>query len=174
LGYDSQRLEAAPNYGLKMPVAQLRKAQVAPKYIAFIHGTSRQDKTWPVQRWVDLGHRLAASGYQVALVHGSAQELATSRAIAAQLGSNCVVWPLLSLDALTQKLATCAGAIGVDSGVSHIAVALGLPHAQIYNFPTAWRTGPLGAAHQVSVFDNDSPTVNAVLASWSQCLTGTP
>ena len=35
-----------------------------------------------------------------------------------------------------------AGAIGVDSGPSHIAVALGLPHVQIYNFPTAWRTGP--------------------------------
>ena len=26
-------------------------------------------------------------------------------------------------------------------GLSHIAVALGLPHVQLYNFPTSWRTG---------------------------------
>ena len=35
--------------------------------------------------------------------------------------------------------------IGVDSGLSHVAVALDLPHVQIYNFDTAWRTGPLPA-----------------------------
>jgi len=33
------------------------------------------------------------------------------------------------------------GVVGVDSGLSHIAVALGLPHVQLYNHPTAWRTG---------------------------------
>ena len=53
------------------------------------------------------------------------------------------VWPAMPLDALTDALATCAGVIGVDSGLSHIAVALDLPHVQIYNFDTAWRTGPL-------------------------------
>ena len=174
LGYDIEGLEIAQNYGIKVPEAQLLRAQEATKIIAFIHGTSRQDKTWLLQNWVELGQRLAANGYQVALVHGSAQELATSQAIASQLGNDCIVWPLLSLDALTQQLATCQGAIGVDSGVSHIAVALGLPHVQIYNFATAWRTGPLGAAHQASVFDKASPTVDAVWQSWLQCQGGLP
>ena len=55
--------------------------------------------------------------------------------------------PALPLDALTDALATCAGVVGVDSGLSHIAVALDLPHVQIYNFDTAWRTGPLVDTH---------------------------
>ena len=174
LGYDIASVKTVPNYGVKVPLAQSIRLQNAPKKIALIHGTSRQDKTWPLQNWVELGQHLAANGYQAALVHGSAKELLTSQAIAAQLGGNGIVCPLLPLDALTQKLATCQGAIGVDSGVSHIAVALGLPHVQIYNFDTAWRTGPLACSRQISVFAHAGPTVDAVWQSWLQCQGGLP
>ena len=169
LGFGVERLKTAPNFGLKMPLAQLLRAQSAPKIIAFIHGTSRQNKTWPQQNWAELGRRFAADGCQLLLVHGNAQELATSQAIAAQLGGSSTVLPLLSLSDLTQQLGTCHGAIGVDSGVSHIAVALGLPHVQIYNFDTAWRTGPLGCDHQVSVFAQPCPSVEAVWQAWLLC-----
>ena len=172
LGYKNEALKQA-NYGLKVPLANVNSAQTAPENIAnrivFIHGTSRLDKTWPQQNWVELGQRLMASGLQIALVHGSTAELATSQAMAAQLPGSAVL-PLLSLSDLTQTLATCQGAIGVDSGVSHIAVALGLPHVQIYNFDTAWRTGPLDCAYQVSVFSQPAPSVNAVWQAWLQCL----
>ena len=171
-------VEKAPNYGLKMPVSQSIHGQAAPesraKKVAFIHGTSRQDKTWPVTNWVELGQCFAASGCQVMLVHGNAAERATSQVIAAQLAGSSIVLPLLSLDALTQELAQCMGAIGVDSGVSHIAVALGLPHVQIYNFDTAWRTGPLGCNHQVSVFAQPSPSVDAVWQAWLSCKIAAP
>ncbi len=174
LGYSADLLNKVPDYGLKRPQAQSIRAQTAPKNIAFIHGTSRLDKTWPLQHWVDLGQRLMAGGYHVTLVHGSVKELATSHAIAAQLGSNCTVLPLLSLDALTQELRGCQGVIGVDSGVNHIAVALGLPHVQIYNFATAWRTGPDGHQHQVSVFAQPSPSVDAVWQAWLSCESPAP
>ena len=171
------RIQIPVNFGLNdpsnTPPDQLIRVQLAPKIIAFIHGSSRQDKTWPLQNWVALGQRLAANGHQIMLVHGSAAELATSQAIAAQL-ANSIVLPLLSLDELTQQLATCQGAMGVDSGVSHIAVALGLPHVQIYNFDTAWRTGPLDCAHQVSVFAQPVPSVDAVWQAWLQCASAAP
>ena len=169
LGYELKNSKIGVNYGLNMPIAQSIRGQEAPKKIAFIHGTSRQDKTWPLQHWQALGQRLLGQGYQVMLVHGNADELLTSRAIAAQLGHHSVVLPLLSLAELTQELGACHGAIGVDSGVSHIAAALGLPHVQIYNFDTAWRTGPLGCAYQVSVFGQPSPTVDAVWRAWLAC-----
>ena len=47
-----------------------------------------------------------------------------------------------------------------------MAVALNLPHVQIYNFDTAWRTGPLPLAHQRSVFARPTPTVDAVWQVW--------
>ncbi len=111
-------------------------------WVVLVHGTSRADKEWPQANWVQLGQYLNHAGFGVALAHGSAAERATSEAIAAQL-DDAWVWPTMALDALTDTMARCAGVIGVDSGLSHIAVALGLPHVQIYNFDTAWRTGPL-------------------------------
>ena len=78
----------------------------------------------------------------------------------------------MDLGAFIDRLAATGGAIGVDSGLSHIAVALDLPHVQIYNFPTAWRTGPQvrhGHAHQVSVeAPADAVAVDAVWQAWQR------
>ena len=192
LGY---ALQPVPDFGLNRPVAQSGRAQAAietiariarPRTVALVHGTSRADKEWPLAHWVALGQRLQAAGWQIALPHGSASELLMSQAIAQGLsqGENsgekfgmALVWPLLALDALTEALAQCAGVIGVDSGVSHIAVALDLPHVQIYNFDTAWRTGPLSqppgeqsdTARQISVFAQPTPSVDAVWQAWLGC-----
>lgn len=139
--------------------------------IIFAHGSSREDKLWPVSHWVALGQRLNAEGFGIALAHGSAAEEQRSLEIANQL-SNAVAWPRLGIDALVDAMAGAAGVVGVDSGLSHMAVALDLPHVQIYNFDTAWRTGPIGSsdlkvgARQVSVFAQPTPSVDAVWAAW--------
>jgi heptosyltransferase-1 len=137
--------------------------------VALIHGTSRADKQWPVQFWVELGRRLNHAGFAVALAHGNAAEKATSEAIAEQL-DDAWVWPAMELDALTDTMARCAGVVGVDSGPSHIAVALGLPHVQIYNCDTAWRTGPQNElaeqTHQLSVTGFPQPGVEEVWQAW--------
>ncbi|MDH4449226.1 MAG: lipopolysaccharide heptosyltransferase I [Rhodoferax sp.] len=145
--------------------------------VALVHGTSRADKEWPLDHWIALGRRLNATGFCVALPHAGARELANSQAIAAAL-DNAWVLPALGLDVLTDTLARCAGVVGVDSGVSHIAVALDVPHVQIYNFDTAWRTGPpaLDArgkpARQCSVYAEPWPEVDAVWSAWEAL--GTP
>lgn len=136
--------------------------------VAFIHGTSRDDKCWPEAHWIELGRRMVAQDYTIALPHGNDEERARSERIAAAVGPQAEVWPRLSLDALTDKLAACAGAVGVDSGLSHIAVALDLPHVQIYNFDTAWRTGPIGSHRQVSAFAQPAPGVDTVWRLWQQ------
>ena len=167
-----------PDYGLNRVLDRTGTAQAAPEMIAFVHGSSRADKLWPVENWVALGRQLNAQGYLIALPHGSDAELAMSQAIAEGVkssGGQAVVLPRLPLDELTQQLAQCAGVIGVDSGLSHIAVALDLPHVQIYNFDTAWRTGPLPGgdseegARQRSVFAQPCPTVAQVWQAWLAC-----
>ena len=68
--------------------------------------------------------------------------------------------------------AVAQGVIGVDSGLSHIAVALDLPHVQLYNFATAWRTGPQanhGHRHQVAL-EGRPPSVQATWLAWSNVL----
>ncbi len=174
LGYS---VDLIPDFGLKQAVDQQIRtraaSEIVAKTVAFIHGTSRADKQWPLSHWQELGQRLIGAGYNIALAHGNAAEHATSQAIAQaiSLGGSVTVWPMLPLDALTAALAQCVGVIGVDSGVSHIAVALGLPHVQIYNFDTAWRTGPdeQNAMRQVSVFATPTPSVQAVWQAWLDC-----
>jgi heptosyltransferase-1 len=70
---------------------------------------------------------------------------------------------------MLRPLSQCAGVIGVDSGPSHLAVALHLPHVQLYNFDTAWRTGPPAMPHQQAVFGQPCPTVDAVWTAWQAC-----
>jgi heptosyltransferase I len=145
--------------------------------VVFAHGSSREDKLWPVSHWVELGQRLNAQGFSIALAHGSAAEEQRSKDIASQLNQGedkgkAVVWPRLGLDAMVDALGGAAGVVGVDSGLSHMAVALDLPHVQIYNFDTAWRTGPMSlsdsqiAARQVSVFAVPTPSVDVVWQAW--------
>ncbi|GAC1542617.1 MAG: lipopolysaccharide heptosyltransferase I [Ramlibacter sp.] len=139
--------------------------------IAFVHGSSRQDKCWPQAQWIELGRRLLAQGCGIGLPHGNDAERERSQTIAAALGSAAQVWPRLDLGRLVDRLAGCAGVIGVDSGLSHIAVALDLPHVQLYNFDTAWRTGP-ATLRQRSVFASPTPPLEQVWTAWEQARAG--
>ena len=155
-------LPASLHYGLRAhPVGPVDGRPC----VAFVHGSSREDKCWPEPSWLELGRRLIAQGHGIGLPHGTPTERERSEALAAALGPAAQVWPRLDLGALTDRLAGCAGVIGVDSGLSHIAVALDLPHVQIYNFDTAWRTGP-SSRRQRSVFASPTPSLESV---WAAC-----
>jgi heptosyltransferase-1 len=136
--------------------------------VALVHGTSRDDKCWPQAHWIELGQRLIAQGFSVGLPHGDDTELARAQRIAPALGPCAQVWERLDLGRLVDRMAGCAGVIGVDSGLSHVAVALELPHVQIYNFDTAWRTGPMPGARQLAVYAQPTPSVEAVWQGWRE------
>jgi heptosyltransferase-1 len=164
LGYEPQ---GSPRFGLQAAVAP-RAAEAAPTLV-FVHGTSRDDKLWPEDRWLALGRRAIAEGWLIALPHAGAHELERAQRLAGALGSACTVWPAMDLGALVDRLGATQGVIGVDSGLSHIAVALDLPHVQLYNFATAWRTGPLvahGHRHQEACEDLAAPALEAVWSAW--------
>lgn len=167
LGY---ALPQSLNYGLRPYAAA---ATVAGGPVVLVHGTSRADKCWPETHWLELGGRLIAQGFSVALPHGSEEERERSRRLASQLGPQAEVWTRQDLGTMADRLARSAGVVGVDSGLSHIASALDRPHVQIYNFDTAWRTGPLASsgaasARQLSVFAQPTPSVDAVWSAWQQ------
>ena len=155
-----------PRYGLR---ACIPIEAASPKHgVVFVHGTTRADKQWPESHWIELGRRLIARGQRIELPQAGAIERRRVEAIAAALGDRCTAWPEMALDALVDRMAAADGVIGVDSGLSHIAVALDLPHVQIYNLPTAWRTGPQsgdGHRHQVAIEARPSPRVDAVEAA---------
>jgi heptosyltransferase-1 len=162
LGYTVQ---GSPRFGLRAAVAQ----RAGTPTVVFVHGTSRDDKLWPEAAWIELGRRVIARGWRVALPHAGEPERERAQRLQRALGEHAEVWPTMGLDALVDRMGATQGVVGVDTGLSHIAVALDLPHVQIYNFPTAWRTGPQAAhghQHQVSVEGRPAPTLEAVWDAW--------
>ena len=163
LGYE---VKGPPVFGLR-PHA----LEATERTMVFVHGSSREDKLWPEAHWIELGRRVMGLGWRIGLPQAGRAEEARAQRIAAAIGPACEVWPAMGLDALADRMGAAHGVIGVDSGLSHIAVALDLPHVQIYNFPTAWRTGPLvahGHAHQVSVQGDPAPDLETVWNAWRE------
>ncbi|HEY2928146.1 lipopolysaccharide heptosyltransferase I [Piscinibacter sp.] len=161
LGY---RADGVPQFGLRS-----RLPALALKTVVFVHGSSRDDKLWPEAHWIAIGRRAIDAGWRIALPQAGEAELARARRLADALGPDSEVWPAMDLDALTDRMGATHGVIGVDSGLSHIAVALDLPHVQLYNFPTAWRTGPQAAhghRHQRSIEGQPTPALEAVWNAW--------
>lgn len=164
----SHRFARAPTFGLR--VTTTAKNATTKSTLVFVHGTSRDDKLWPEADWIELGRRAVRAGWRVALPQSGATEQARARRIARSIGEACEVWPAMTIDQMIDRMGCAGGVVGVDSGLSHIAVALGLPHVQIYNFPTSWRTGPHqgGPAHQTAIEGRPSPSVDAVWGAWCQ------
>ena len=170
LGYE---LSGPPRFGLQESLDDSRSTPKPQTFVLFAHGASRVDKLWPEEHWMELGTRLIQEGFKVALAHGTPEEEARSQRIARALGKQASVWPRMELDALLDQMSQARGVIGVDSGLSHIAMALDLPHVQIYNFDTAWRTGPLGNEHQrslVAAAPQQPLSVDDVWAAWLEAV----
>lgn len=166
---------AALKYSLAgVPVYQLRHQapETGParlenrRTVVLAHGTTRLDNEWPQARWIDLGRRLVGQGYHVVLPQNGGMELTFSKTVAQAIGANAEVWPRMALAPLLDHMALSAGVIGVDSGLSHLAVALDLPHVQIFSQPRAWRAGPVGREHQRAVGGEAAPNVDLVWRTW--------
>jgi heptosyltransferase-1 len=166
LGYVAR---GSPNFGLRARALSAAGDDSTDNTLVLVHGTSRDDKLWPEDSWIEVGKRAMARGWRIALPQAGDVEKARAERIVNALGACATVWPAMNLDALVDRLGASQGVIGVDSGLSHIAVALDLPDVQIYNWPTAWRTGPLvehGHRHQVAVEAQPTPSVDVVWAAW--------
>ncbi len=142
--------------------------QDAARTVVLAHGTTRPDNEWPQADWIALGRRLVEAGWQVALPQAGAQELAFANQLAEAMGSAAQVWPKMDLAQVLDHMAASAGVVGVDSGLSHLAVALNLPHVQIFSQPRAWRAGPVGQAHQRAVGGEHAPDIETVWQCWQE------
>ena len=167
LYYEKDRLLShPPRYCWEASIADQRPGNTPVVVLA--HGTTRADNEWPEEDWLAIGRQLIDAGLALALPHAGAQELARVQRWAQVLGPQAHIWPQQGLDTLAQAMAASAGVIGVDSGLSHLAVALDLPHVQIFSQDRAWRAGPQGCSYQVAVGGAQAPSRVQVWQAWQQ------
>lgn len=119
-------LVGPPDYGLSVPAAKL-----SGPYVVCLHATSRSDKCWPVSHWQELLKGLEARGSRALLPWGSPAERKRAAQIAAATKS-AEVLPALSLATLAGMLAGAITTVGVDTGLVHLAAAVGCPVIALY------------------------------------------
>jgi len=131
-------VDTAPDFGLPAPDASQRPAFLPPEdYAVFFHGTARAAKKWADANWIALGKALAPM--PVLLPWGSEAERRDAEALAAGIPNARVLPRLSMMDAVT--LAQHARlAVGVDTGLTHIAAAFVRPTIEIYCDSPKWKT----------------------------------
>lgn len=160
-------LAGPADYGIRAP-AQTFSWQPAARYVVLLHATSRDDKLWPEERWVELGKRLAARGATSVLPWGGPVERQRAQRLAAAI-PGAVAAPPLALEELAAVLAEAWGVVGVDTGLTHLAAALGRPVVGLYCATDPGRTGVYGGSRAVNLGSiGHPPSVAEVLdALWA-------
>lgn len=161
LGY---AVDTPPDFGLPPPASSQRPDWLPPTpYVVFFHGTARDAKKWASANWVATGQALAP--LPVLLPWGSEAEKREADSLAAQLPNARVLPKLSMMDAVTLAQ-QAALAIGVDTGLTHIAAAFYTPTVEIYADSPKWKTEGNWSPRIVNLGDKGAPPgADEVIAS---------
>jgi heptosyltransferase-1 len=148
--------DAACEYGLRVASEAAARPQLPAAYALLLTMTSREDKLWPEERWRALGVWLHGQGVLSLLPWGTDEErLRCARIAAAVPGAS--VPPHASLAELARLALGARCAIGLDTGLSHLAVALGIPVLGLYCGSNPALTGLHGSDRAVNLGAKDRP-----------------
>jgi len=134
-------------------------------YAVLLTNASRASKRWPDDRWLALAGALQARGLRSVLFAGSAAEERDTRARAEGMDDAWLA-PRCGIDAVAAVLACARVVVGLDTGLSHLAAALGAPTLGIFCDYDPRLVGITGSAPCASLGGvNAAPTVAAVIAA---------
>jgi heptosyltransferase-1 len=166
LGYDLPG--TPPQYDLRIPEASLPFAPPA-EYTMVLHGTARAAKLWPVDHWITFCRQLAQHQTNILLPWGNETERDRAEKIAAEV-PGATVLPRLNLTQLGNLLLRATTVVGLDTGLMHLAVGLGIPTLAIFCDTEIWQAGtcPPAGAHALTIGGKGVvPSVEEALAAFA-------
>lgn len=168
---------AALGYAPEGPIDYgLDRAALAPAvetpYAVLLHATARPEKEWPEDNWIALGHALFARGFEIVLPWGTPAEEVRARRLAAAL-PGARVPERRPLDEVARLIAGAGLVAGVDTGLLHLAAALGVPLVSIFVGSEPSLTGPTGTGPIETLGgDGEHCRLDAVAAAVARVLPG--
>lgn len=137
LGYEPR---GAPDFGLD----RAKLTSPGNRYAVFLHATAQAQKQWPEENWVALGKTLSRDGLEIVLPWGTQDERLRSERIASAL-PGARVPARQPLDNVARLIAGAEFVVGVDTGLLHLAAALGVPLVAIFAGSEPSLTKPVGS-----------------------------
>ena len=164
LGYTPQGI---PDYGMRTADIALPWLPAEP-YAVLLHATSRDDKLWPEPNWIALGNHLNQLGVRSLLPWGNEQERTRSERLSSSI-PGAISTRRINLNEAAAMLGKALTVIGVDTGLSHLAAALGVPTIGIYTATDPGLTGLYAGSRAINLGGkNNSPSVAEVSAAIKQ------
>lgn len=108
-----------------------------------LHGTSREDKKWPVEDWIETARRLVARGFTPVVTWSNEAERKVAETIAGAVPKTVLV-PRSPLSEIAAILGRSTIVIGADTGLTHLASGFDLPTVAIFLATEPGLTGPRG------------------------------
>jgi heptosyltransferase-1 len=130
------------DYGIMAPDLHFSWLPDARRAV-LLTATSRDDKLWDEDRWIAVARHLVEQGFSPVLPWGSARERQRAERIV-DVAAGAIVAPALSLHELAALIGHAELAVGVDTGLVHLATALGVPTLAIYVATNPALTGVFG------------------------------
>lgn len=170
LGY---RVGGPPRWQFAPPAAVANMP--ASPYALVFHATSRGDKLWPEDRWRALLAHFAQAGLTTLVPWGSEAERERSRRLATDT-QDIVVPPRQTLPELAALARNAQVVVGVDTGLTHLAAAMGTPTVAIFTATDAALAGVARAGpHARDVGGNGHvPSLDEVVAATGQVWNNAP
>lgn len=151
------------DYGLSR--SDLRTETENP-YGILLHATADRRKEWPEENWIALGRDLTSRGHNIALPWGTQAEKERSERIAAAI-PRAFVPERKPLDVTARLIASAEFVIGVDTGLLHLAAALGVPRVGMLGAVKPMPAAPLGKGPMTTAGAKGAPpSVDEVIAAF--------
>ncbi len=147
LGYVAN---TAIDYGIHAPEPAAEAWRSNKAYALLFTATARDEKLWPEPNWIALGRALNRKGLICVLPAGNATERARAQRVAQQL-PHAELLPPMGLAALASVIERAQCAVGVDTGLSHLAAALGVPIVALYVATEPGANGVAGDASAINL-----------------------
>jgi heptosyltransferase-1 len=151
----------AADYGLVAPDLALAWTPATP-YVVLLHAASHERKRWPEARWIELGRHLASRGYVAVLPGGTDAERGAAVRLAQGI-PGAVAAPPITLPEAAALLARASAVCGVDTGLTHLAAALGVPTIGLYVATRPELTGLHAPVAKNLAGGKGGPSVDAVM-----------
>lgn len=153
------------DYGIAQRIINLQKNIDNATFAILLTATSRDDKLWHEADWIALGETLQARGIVSILPAGNATERQRAERIATAI-PDAQVLPPMGIADLAKAFSGAMLAVGVDTGLTHLACAMGIPTLAIYTATDPGLTGVIGSGYFKNLGGKSGPpALSDVLAA---------
>ena len=164
-------LKTGVDYGIVPPEIALPAWLPKGDFAVLLHATSRDDKLWGEANWVALGKHLQQQNIRCILPWGNEVEKSRSERLSKQIPDS--IFPgKLNLTEIASIVGKATAVIGVDTGLAHLAAAMGVPTIGIYTATNPALTGLYAGERAVNLGGiQRAPDVVEVITTLSRLTT---